>query len=69
VVAAALARAHAFTKHGAAAVQQVKRELRHDALTRARARAIESRRLFIDAWMSEDAQARIGAAVRRLTAR
>lgn len=67
VVAAALARAQAFAALGAAAVQQVKRDLRHDALTHARARAIESRRLFIDAWMADDAQARIGAAVRRLT--
>ncbi|MBI1948948.1 MAG: enoyl-CoA hydratase/isomerase family protein [Deltaproteobacteria bacterium] len=67
VVAAATARARAIAALGPGAVQQVKRELRHDALTRARMRAVESRRLFVDAWMSDEAKRRIGAIVARLT--
>jgi enoyl-CoA hydratase len=49
-VAAALARARSFAPLGARAVSKTKLDLRHDALTRARARAIESRRIFVEAW-------------------
>lgn len=67
VVAAGTERARELAALAPTAVQQVKRELRHDALTRARARAIESRRLFVEAWMGDEAKRRIGAVVARLT--
>jgi enoyl-CoA hydratase/carnithine racemase len=50
VVAAAVARARTFGAGGARAVGKTKLDLRHDALTRARARAIESRRIFVESW-------------------
>ena len=50
VLGAALDRARVYQSLGARAVQKVKADLRHDALTRARARAIESRRFFVESW-------------------
>jgi enoyl-CoA hydratase/carnithine racemase len=50
IVAAAVARARTFAAGGARAVGKTKLDLRHDALTRARARAIESRRVFVESW-------------------
>lgn len=50
VVAAAIDRAKVYAGLGARAVQKTKADLRYDALTRARARAIESRRIFVESW-------------------
>lgn len=50
VVGAAVDRAKAYVALGARAVQKVKSDLRHDALARARSRAIESRRVFVESW-------------------
>jgi enoyl-CoA hydratase/carnithine racemase len=50
VVDAAVVRARSFGALGARAVAKTKLDLRHDALTRARARAIESRRVFVESW-------------------
>ena len=66
VVADALERARAIAMLAPEAVQKVKRDLRYDALTHARARAVESRRLFVETWMGDEAKRRIGAAVARL---
>lgn len=69
VVAAAIARAREIAALAPEAVQKVKRDLRYDALTRARARAVESRRLFVDAWMGAEAKRRMGEVVARLSRR
>ncbi len=50
VLGAALDRAQVYKTLGARAVQKTKADLRHDALTRARARATESRRFFVESW-------------------
>ncbi|MDP2340368.1 MAG: enoyl-CoA hydratase/isomerase family protein [Deltaproteobacteria bacterium] len=50
VLGAALDRARVYQTLGARAVQKTKTDLRHDALARARARAIESRRFFVESW-------------------
>lgn len=50
VVGAAMDRARAFAALPARALQKVKGDLRHDALTRARARSVESRRIFVESW-------------------
>lgn len=50
VVEAAMDRASGYKALGARAVQKTKGDLKHDALTRARARAIESRRFFVESW-------------------
>lgn len=49
-VAAAVARARTFAALGARAVSKTKLDLRYDGLTKARARAIESRRIFVEAF-------------------
>lgn len=69
VVAAALARARSFVDVGARAVSKTKLDLRHDALTRARARAIESRRIFVEAFFDPVHVARRRALLERLTRR
>jgi enoyl-CoA hydratase len=50
VVGAAVERARSWQGLSARAVGKTKLDLRHDALTRARARAIESRRVFVESW-------------------
>jgi enoyl-CoA hydratase len=50
VVAAATDRAREYAALGDRALQKTKLDLRYDALTRARARAIESRRFFVESW-------------------
>jgi enoyl-CoA hydratase len=50
VVGAAVERARTWHGLSARAVGKTKLDLRHDALTRARARAIESRRIFVESW-------------------
>lgn len=50
VMAAALDRARVWSGLGARSVQKTKLDIRHDALARARGRAIESRRFFVDSW-------------------
>lgn len=50
VVGTAMERARSFLHLGARAVGKTKLDLRYDALTKARARAIESRRIFVEAW-------------------
>lgn len=67
VLAASLERARAIAALAPEAVQKVKRDLRHDALTRARARAVESRRIFVETWSGAEATARRKAVVARLT--
>jgi hypothetical protein len=49
-VGAALDRARSYKDLSARAVGKTKLDLRHDGLTRARARAIESRRVFVESW-------------------
>jgi enoyl-CoA hydratase len=49
-VESAIARAQSFVGLGVRAVQKVKADLRHDALTKARAKAIESRRYFAESF-------------------
>ncbi len=56
--AAAMARARSFAALGARAVSKTKLDLRYDALTRARARAIESRRIFVESWHDQNNVAR-----------
>jgi enoyl-CoA hydratase len=50
VVGAAIERARTWKGMSARAVGKTKLDLRYDALTRARARAIESRRVFVESW-------------------
>jgi enoyl-CoA hydratase len=50
VTEAALTRARGFRGLSARALGKLKLDLRYDALTRARARAIESRRIFVESW-------------------
>ena len=50
VVGAAVDRAKVYAGLGARAVQKTKADLRHNALARARMRAIESRRIFVESW-------------------
>ncbi len=50
VVGAAIDRARAYETLGARAVQKTKLDLRDYALTRARARTVESRRIFVESW-------------------
>jgi len=68
-VATAMARARTFAEVGARAVSKTKLDLRHDALTRARARAIESRRIFVEAFFDPVHVARRRAILERLTRR
>lgn len=65
----ALAWAKEFTTRGSNAVAAVKRMLRQEALDRARARALHSRRAFVDGFFGDDAQRRIGALVAKLEKR
>ena len=66
VVAAAVAKAKEICALGAAAVQFTKQDLRYDALVHARARAVESRRRFVEGWLSPEGQQRLRGAVERL---
>ena len=67
VIGAALDRARCYKTLGARAVQKTKADLRHDALTRARARAIESRRVFVESWTDPQNVARRQAVLDALT--
>lgn len=69
VVGAALDRARAYADLGARAVQKTKLDLRHDALTRARARATESRRIFVESWFDPKNVARREKLLAELAAR
>lgn len=66
-LAAARTRARTFCERGAAALQAMKADLRREALGSAHARAVDTRRRFVDAWFGDEAQQRIKAAVQRLT--
>jgi enoyl-CoA hydratase len=66
-VAEAVARARSFADVGARAVSKTKLDLRHDALTRARARAIESRRIFVEAFFDPVHVAKRRAVLQRLS--
>ena len=57
-VEAAIVRAKTFVGLGARAVQKVKADLRHDALTKARAKSIESRRYFAESFSDPNNVAR-----------
>ncbi len=65
----ALSRAREFLARGTAAVGTVKLSLRAGGLSRARREAIASRRAFVDAFFSDDAQARIRGVVAKLEKR
>jgi enoyl-CoA hydratase len=67
-VAEAVARARSFADVGARAVSKTKLDLRHDALTRARARAIESRRIFVEAFFDPIHVNKRRAVLQRLSA-
>jgi enoyl-CoA hydratase len=69
VVGAAVERARSFDGLGARALQKTKLDLRHDALTRARARAIESRRVFVESWCDPVNAARREALLASLAAK
>jgi enoyl-CoA hydratase len=60
------ARAAVFLERGAAALQAMKADLRKDAIAVAHARAVDSRRRFVDHWFGEEAQRRLASAVERL---
>ena len=69
VVAAAVVRARAYLPLSSRAVGKTKLDLRYDALTRARARAIESRRIFVEGWFDPKNVARRQAILDALAAR
>jgi enoyl-CoA hydratase len=62
-VAEATTRARLFAALGPEAVQKTKLDLRHDALTHARARSVESRRIFVERWFSPDSERRRADAI------
>jgi enoyl-CoA hydratase len=68
-VAEAWMRARSFSDLGARAVSKTKLDLRYDALTRARARAIESRRIFVEAFFDPIHVAKRRAVLARLATR
>jgi enoyl-CoA hydratase len=65
----AVQRAREFLAPGAQAVKATKAALRRESLERARLHAAASRRAFVEAFFAEDAQARIGALVKKLEAK
>ena len=69
VVGAARAKAAVLVQGSAAALAAVKRDLKRDHAERARARADESRAVFLDAWFSDEARRRIGDVRARITAK
>lgn len=62
----ALSRAREFASPGPHAVRAAKAALRRESLERARLHAAASRKAFIEAFFSEEAQTRIGALVKKL---
>ncbi|MBM4282368.1 MAG: enoyl-CoA hydratase/isomerase family protein [Deltaproteobacteria bacterium] len=66
VVGAAVERARTWQGMSPRAVGKTKLDLRHDALTRARARAIESRRVFVESWCDPQNAARREALLAQL---
>ena len=69
VIGAATERAAAYRALGARAVSKVKLDLRHAALTWARAKATESRRIFTECWFDDDMIARRRAVIAELSKR
>jgi enoyl-CoA hydratase len=67
VITAAVERARSWSGMSARAVGKTKLDLRFDALTRARARAIESRRVFVESWCDPKNAARREALLAQLS--
>lgn len=62
----AVQRANEFLSPGPSAVKSTKAALRRESLERARLHAAASRKAFVESFFAEEAQARIGALVKKL---